>query len=124
MRHAFLAALLFVAGAGPTLASPCSDQIDKLSKRVQGEGREAISASTGGQADAAARGGQGIAGSTGADASGTTPPDKSADAGKGAEKAQAAKVALDEARTADGKGDATACNTAIDRVRENLANAP
>lgn len=122
-RHAYLAAALLTAlTAGPVLASPCSEQIEALSGKVHEEGREAIAAGSSGQADAAARGGQGKTGASG-EAS-NTPPDKSADAGKGADKAQAAKVALDEARTADGKGDAKACMDAIGRARTELGGAP
>ncbi|GEP01866.1 hypothetical protein [Methylobacterium haplocladii] len=122
-RHAYLAAALLVTvAASPVAASPCSEQIEALSGKVREEGKDAISASSGGQADAAARGGQGKTGASG-DAS-NTPHEKSADAGKGADKAQAAKVALDEASTADGKGDAKGCTDAIGRAKKELGEAP
>ncbi len=122
-RPAYLAtALLTVLMSGSVQASPCSERIEALSGKVRDEGREAISAGSSGQADAAARGGQGKTGASG-EAS-TAPSEKSADAGKGADKAQAAKVALDEARTADGKGDAKACTDAIARAEKELAGAP
>ena len=132
-RAAALAAPLAVSlatalAAGPALAA-CSDDIAELGKRVETEARASISASTSGKQDAAAREGQGVTGATGgatggmassaSASSGTT-----AQAGAGAERAQQAKVALDEARTADGKGDAAACAAAVARVRENLAAAP
>lgn len=116
---AALLAFLFVA---PALASPCAERIDAVSKQVQEEGREAISASSSGQADAASRGGQGKTGSAG-EAS-QAPSGKAADAGKGADKAQAANVALDEARTLDAKGDAKGCDAAVDRAKKALSEAP
>ncbi len=123
-RHAFLAAAAAfgLMTATAATASPCASEIDTLSKTISEEGRQAISASTAGQAEAGKRGGQGVTGS----AAGQTPapPEKSAEAGKGAEQVQAAKVALDEARTLDGKGDAKGCGDAVQRAKNALAAAP
>lgn len=122
-----LAALVAAASlAGPAQASSCSDRIENLSKRVTAESTEAISASTGGQGAAAKRGGEGVMGTEGGTPaqSPQAPPEKSAEAGKGADAAQQAKVALDEARTADGKGDAKACDTAVARAEQRLKAAP
>ncbi|GLS43489.1 hypothetical protein [Methylobacterium brachythecii] len=115
-------AVVLSALAAPVAASPCADEIKTLTGKVQEEGKQAISAGSSGQADAAARGGQGKTGASG-EAS-TAPPEKSADAGKGADKAQAAKVALDEARTADGKGDETGCLDAVGRAKRQLGTVP
>lgn len=126
-RLAYLAALL----AAPALiasasASPCSERIETLDKRVKAEATAAISASTSGQGAAAKRGGEGVTGTEGnaAGQSPQAPPEKSAEAGKGADAAQQAKVALDEARTADGKGDAKACDAAVARAESQLKAAP
>lgn len=119
-RTACLAVLL-TSLAVPAFASPCAEEIKTLSGKVDEEGKQAIAAGSGGQAEAAARAGQGKTGAAG-EAS-TKPPETSADAGKGADKAQAAKVALDEARTADGKGDEKACLDAVGRAKNNLGAA-
>ena len=120
-----LAAILLAAipASGQALASPCSDRIEGVSKRVTRQSTEAISASTSGQGAAAKRGGEGVTG-TDTDGPGAPPPEKSAEAGKGADAAQQAKVALDEARTADAKGDAGACEAAVARAEDQLRKAP
>lgn len=106
-------------------ASPCGDKIAALSERVKAQSTEAISASTGGKGTAGRREGEGVTGTSGTnDTRGEAPPEKSAEAGKGGEAAQQAKVALDEARTADGKGDATACDAAVARAEQQLKSAP
>lgn len=117
-------AALSLAGTGTASATPCGDDIERLSKQVNEEGRDAISASSGGQAAAGKRAGQGVTGATSGTEAPAAPPGKSAEAGLGAEKVQAAKVALDEARTLDGKGDAEGCRAALDKVRLNLAQTP
>lgn len=120
-----LAGLLAALATGPVLASPCSEAIAALRERVRDQAAQAISASTGSQAIAAAREGRGIT-----DAEGgppvreAVPPDKSAQAGEGGDKAQQAKVALDEAGTLDGKGDAAGCAAAVARARRQLDAAP
>jgi hypothetical protein len=108
--------------AGPALASPCSDQIAALEGRVRDQATGSISASTSGKAAAGAREGQGTAAGTGEAAQ--APKEKSAQAGEGGEKAMQAKVALDEARTADGKGDAKGCDAALARAKGLLDTAP
>lgn len=123
-------AVLLVAGftvglaAGTALASPCSEEIARLETRVKDEATGAISASTSGKAAAGAREGQGETAQGGNASTPAAPPEKSAEAGKGADAAMQAKVALDEARTADGKGDAQACNAAVERAKNQLAKAP
>lgn len=121
MRTGWLTAVLVIVTT-PAMASPCSGEIDALQRRVEDQGHKAIASSSSGQGDAAARGGQGMAGAAG-EAS-QRPPEKSAAAGQGADKAQAAKVALDEARTADGKGDTKGCDEAVARAKKSLDAAP
>lgn len=124
-RLAWLAALaLTPALIAPALASPCSETIVRLDKRVKAESTEAISASTSGQGAAAKRSGEGVTGTESNAAPVQAPPEKSAEAGKGGDAAQQAKVALDEARTADGKGDAKACEAAVARAEQQLKAAP
>ena len=124
MRPALTACLILTAA--PALASPCGDRIDGVSKRVQSEVSQSISANTSGQGNAAKRGGEGITGTEGqrANESPEAPPEKSAQAGQGADAAQQAKVALEEARTADSKGDAKGCEAALSRAEQQLKKAP
>ncbi|MDP4022709.1 hypothetical protein Q8W71_08750 [Methylobacterium sp. NEAU 140] len=123
MRLACLATLL---AATPALASPCSEKFGALDKRVDAQSREAISASTGGKGVAAKREGEGVTGTEGqrAGEAPQAPAAASAEAGKGADAAQQARVALNEARTADGKGDAAACEAAVTRAEGHLKAAP
>lgn len=123
-RNAWLAAALACTLCTPALASPCSQRIDALSKQVKGKATEAISASTSGKETAARREGEGITGTAGASDPRSAPADKAAQAGKGADAAQQAKVALDEARTADSKGDAKGCEAAVARAEQQLKTAP
>lgn len=127
MRSVALAVITaLIPLAGSALASPCAEKIDELSKRVQSKSTQAISASTSGQGAAAKRGGEGLAGTQGQhpEESPQAPPEKSVQAGQGAEAAQQAKVALDEARTADTKGDAQACEAAVARAEGQLKQTP
>lgn len=129
-RHAWLATGLLAAGslsllAGPASATSCAERMTKVDGLVKEQSKESISASTGGQADAGSRAGQGVSGS-GANANATSgpAPEKSAEAGKGGDRAMQAKVALDEARTAQGKGDEQGCMDALGRAQKLLATAP
>ncbi|MFB0488966.1 hypothetical protein ABIE45_001552 [Methylobacterium sp. OAE515] len=126
MRPALTACLTLILTAAPALASPCGDRIDSVSKRVQSEVSQSISANTSGQGNAAKRGGEGLTGTEGqrANESPQAPPEKSAQAGQGADAAQQAKVALEEARTADQKGDVKACEAALTRAEQQLKKAP
>lgn len=110
--------------AVPALASPCSEKIAALDGRVKDEAREAISASTGSKTVAAHREGEGQTGTGGQTDRREAPPEKSAEAGKGGDQAQQAKVALEEARTADGKGDAKGCGEATARAEKLLDAKP
>ncbi len=83
---------LTVSLATPTLASPCSEQIDALFGKVKAQTTDAIAASTSGQAAAAKRSGEGVTGTEGQrkEDAPEAPPEKSAEAGKGADAAQQA----------------------------------
>lgn len=126
MRPALTACLTLILTAAPALASPCGDRIESVSKRVQSELTQSISASTSGQGNAAKRGGEGVTGTEGqrAKEAPEAPPEKSAQAGQGADAAQQAKVALEEARTADSKGDEKACEASLSRAEQQLKKAP
>jgi len=126
MRPALTACLTLILTAAPALASPCRDRIDGVSKRVQSEVSQSISANTSGQGNAAKRGGEGLTGTEGqrANESPQAPPEKAAQAGQGADAAQQAKVALEEARTAESKGDTKACEAALNRAEQQLKKAP
>lgn len=110
--------------AVPALASPCSDKIASLDRRVKDEAREAISASTGSKTVAGHRESEGQTGIGGQTDPREAPPEKSAEAGKGGDQAQQAKVALEEARTADGKGDQKGCEAATARAEKLLDAKP
>jgi hypothetical protein len=126
MRPALTTCLTLMLGAAPALASPCGDRIDSVSKRVQSEVSQSISANTSGQGNAAKRGGEGLTGTEGqrANESPQAPPEKAAQAGQGADAAQQAKVALEEARTAESKGDTQGCEAALTRAEQQLKKAP
>jgi hypothetical protein len=119
-----LALPLLALLAGPALASPCSDKIAALDGRVKDQAAEAISASTGSKTIAAHREGEGQTGTGGQTDKREAPPEKSAEAGKGGDQAQQAKVAVEEARTADGKGDAKGCEEAVQRAQKLLDAKP
>ncbi len=131
LRSVHALAVLIAAGGLASVetsaqASPCAQQIDALSGKVKAETKDAIAANTSGQGTAAKRGGEGVTGTEGqrANESPEAPPEKSAQAGKGADAAQQAKVALDEARAAEAKGDTKGCEAAIERAKAQLAKAP
>lgn len=119
-----LALSLLTVLAGPALASPCSDKIAALNGRVKDQASDAISASTGSKTIAAHREGEGQTGTGGQTDQREAPPEKSAEAGKGGDQAQQAKVAVEEARTADGKGDAKGCEEAVARAQALLDAKP
>lgn len=131
LRPVHTLAVLMAAGGlvsfgSSAQASPCAQQIEALSGKVKAETRDAIAANTSGQGTAAKRGGEGLTGTEGkrADESPEAPPEKSAEAGKGANAAQQAKVALDEARAAEAKGDTKGCEAAVQRAKSQLGKAP
>ncbi|KQP61581.1 hypothetical protein [Methylobacterium sp. Leaf108] len=122
IRRLCLAAAVLTLAA-PAYASPCGDAIASLESQVKNQAGAAISASTSGKAAAGAREGQGREGEAGS-APMAAPPAVSASAGEGGDRAMQARVALDEARTADAKADTGACEAAVGRARGHLAAAP
>ncbi|MBB2963073.1 hypothetical protein [Methylobacterium sp. R2-1] len=123
-RLTFGLSLTGILLAGSALASPCSDKIAKLDGRAKSEASASISASTGSKTVAAHREGEGQTGTGGQTDQREAPPEKSAEAGKGGDQAQQARVALEEARTADSKGDAKGCEEAISRAEKLLDAKP
>lgn len=124
MMRFLTAAALFGALAGPAVAA-CADDIAALDTRAKAAATGAIASSTGGKGVAAAREGQGAdASRKGEPKVSEAPPEKSAEAGKGGDKAQQARVAIEEARTAEGKGDHAGCEAAVARARKQLDEAP
>lgn len=121
----FAGLMLLTLAAAPAHAASCGADIAALEGRVREATGEAIASSTGGKGVAAAREGQGIEGGAGDKPRlPEAPPEKSAQAGKGGDKAQQARVALEEARAAHKKGDEKACTEALGRVRKELDAAP
>ena len=119
-----ISAVVIAALVGPALASSCGDQIAVLDKRVTDEARAAISASTSGKYTASSREAQGITSSEGRPALPEAPPGMSAQAGKGGDLAQQAKVSLEQARAADKKGDTKGCEAGLARAKQQLDAAP
>lgn len=109
---------------GPAIASSCTSEIASLAERVRTEARESIAASTGGKPIAARRESEGETGAAPTADRREAQPQQSAQAGAGGDRAQQAQVALDEARTADGKGDVAGCEAALARARSQLSRAP
>ncbi|AMB47866.1 MULTISPECIES: hypothetical protein [Methylobacteriaceae] len=110
--------------AGPALASPCSDKIAGLNGRAKSEASDSISAASSGKSVAAQREGEGQTGTGGQTDTGTASPEKSAEAGKGGEHAQQARVAMEEALAADKKGDTAGCEAAVARAEKLLDAKP
>ena len=126
-RGALILVPVLLAGlcpAFPAQALPCSDGIASLTGRVRTEARESIAASTGSKPVAARRESEGEAGAAPTADRREATQAQSAQAGAGGDRAQQAQVALDEARTADGKGDAAGCQAALTRAKAQLDGAP
>lgn len=123
---AMRAKMFFGVLAGATLisqaalASSCGQEADKLEPRLNKIGHQAVAANSGGQAVAGERG----AATQKPDQGSKVVPESNSmasqardQAGGVGEKFQEAKVALNDARTADKKGDAPGCEAALNRVR-------
>ena len=123
------------AAAGPGFASPCTDQIDALERRLNETAAAAASASSGGQAVAAAREGQAMETRNSGDQSAgapTTPfqsesreaqaTQRAADAGGGGDRVMQAKATLNRARNLDGQGNGAGCMEAVNEARRQLGN--
>jgi hypothetical protein len=123
------------AAAGPGFASPCTDQIDALDRRLDEAARAAASASSGGQGVAAAREAQAMEAknenrpvspppavpfqSAGQETQATQ---RAAEAGGGGDRVMQAKATLNRARTLDGQGNGQGCMEAVNEARRQLGN--
>lgn len=129
------AGALCVLAAGTGTASPCTDQIDALERRLNDTATTAGSASSGGQAVAAAREGQAVEARD--ENRPVTPPpaapfqaetrevqatQRAADAGGGGDRVMQAKATLNQARTLEGQGNAAGCMEAVGEARRQLGN--
>jgi hypothetical protein len=124
--------LLLAAGSGR--ASPCTDQIDALERRLDETAATAGAASSGGQAVAAARESQAMEARDRGQATGapTTPfqsesreaqaTQRAADAGGGGDRVMQAKATLNRARTLDGQGNGAGCMEAVAEARRQFGN--
>ena len=123
-----------LAAASPGIASPCGDQIGALDARLNETATAAASASSGGQAVAAAREGQAAEArdenrATGAPAvpfqsesREAQATQRAADAGGGGDRVVQAKATLNRARTLDAQGDANGCMAAVAEARRQIGN--
>ncbi|MBD0271473.1 MAG: hypothetical protein ICV73_06040 [Acetobacteraceae bacterium] len=127
--------LALAAAAGPGLASPCTDQIDALERRLDETARAAASASSGGQGVAAAREGQAMQArdqnrpvtpppampfqSSGQEAQATQ---QAAEAGGGGDRVMQARATLNRARSLEGQGNGAGCMEAVNEARRQLGN--
>jgi hypothetical protein len=126
-------ALLSAFGAGPVLASPCTDRINALEPRLNEAAESTASVSSGGQGVAAAREGQAMQAEKGVEP--ITPPTvppfqdpareaqatkRAADVGAGGDKVMQARAKLNEARALDQRGDGPACLEAITAAERHL----
>lgn len=124
-----------VLAAAPGWASPCTDQIDALERRLNETAASAASASSGGQAVAAAREGQAVEARNEnrpvnpppavpfqAESRETQATQRAADAGGGGDRVMQAKATLNRARTLDGQGNANGCMEALDEARRQIGN--
>lgn len=123
------------AAAGPGLASPCTDQIDALERRLDEAARSAAAASSGGQAVAAARGGQAMEARNQGDQSAGAPAtpfqsesreaqatQQATQAGGGGDRVMQARATLNRARTLDGQGNGSGCMEAVNEAKRQLEN--
>lgn len=100
------------------LASPCSQDADQLEPRLNSVGHAAVAANSGGQAVAGERGAATQKPEQQRDPESNSAASQARDqVGGVGEKFQAAKVAMNDARTADAKGDTKGCEAALDKVR-------
>jgi hypothetical protein len=134
LKAAVAGAFCALAYAGPGIASPCADQIGALDARLNETATAAASASSGGQAVAAAREVQAMearnenrpAGAPavpfqaeGREAQATQ---RAAEAGGGGDRVMQAKATLNRARTLDAQGDGAGCMEAVAEARRQFGN--
>ncbi len=128
-------ALSALAAAGPAFASPCTDQIDALERRLNDTAGTAAAASSGGQGVAAAREAQAMEArdqnrpvspppavpfqSEGREAQATQ---RAAEAGGGGDRVMQAKATLNRARSFDAQGNGQGCMEAVEEARRQIGN--
>jgi len=124
---------LLILGAGPSLASPCTDRINALEPRLNEGSETTASVSSGGQGVAAARESQAMQARNGTEP--ITPPTvppfqnqakeaqatrQAAEAGGGGDRIMQARAMLNQARAHDGKGESAACLDAVAQAERHL----
>lgn len=135
MKFTVPAASLFaLLVAAPALAASCDEELAGLDKRVTTQATEAVATASGGQGVAAKREGEakqardtqtaakteakGPAGGA-MEAQATA---GAAQAGGGGDRVMQAKVSINEARVAKGKGDEAGCLAGVAKAKGQLAN--
>jgi hypothetical protein len=118
-----------LAAAAPALASPCTDEITALERRLNEVAETAGALSTGGQAVAASRESRAMQSTGGTPGPGPAlPPEpqdaqatkRAAEAGGGGDRVMQAKATLNRARTMDGQGDVAGCQSTVAEARRQL----
>ena len=121
LRMAFaVSGLLSVMAARDTaMASSCGDAIADVERKLNEVGATSSSANSAGQAVAAERGAHAQSGdpAQNPEASSNASPRKDATGGAG-DAFMAAKVAANDARNADRKGDTAGCETALKKAKQ------
>ncbi len=121
--------------AGPGFASPCTDQIDALERRLNDTASTAAAASSGGQGVAAAREAQAMEArdenrpispppavpfqAEGREAQATQ---RAAEAGGGGDRVMQAKATLNRARSFDAQGNGQGCMEAVEEARRQIGD--
>jgi hypothetical protein len=124
-----------LAAAGAASASPCTDQIGALEKRLDETGATAAAASSGGQGVAAAREVQAMeardqnrpvspppAAPSQSERPEARATQRAADAGGGGDRVMQAKATLNRARSFDAQGNAQGCMEAVEEAKKQIGN--
>ncbi len=129
------AGALCALAAGSAWASPCTDQVDALERRLNETATTAASASSGGQGVAAAREAQAMEARNEnrpvgpppavpfqAEGRETQATQRAAEAGGGGDRVMQAKATLNRARILDAQGDGAGCMEAVAEARRQFGN--
>ncbi len=120
--------------AGPGFASPCTDQIDALERRLNDTASTAAAASSGGQGVAAAREAQAMQSPDGnrppgapavpfqAEGREAQATQRAAEAGGGGDRVMQAKATLNRARSFDAQGNGQGCMEAVEEARRQIGD--
>ena len=120
--------------AGPGFASPCTDQIDALERRLNDTASTAAAASSGGQGVAAAREAQAMQSPDGnrptgapavpfqAEGREAQATQRAAEAGGGGDRVMQAKATLNRARSFDAQGNGQSCMEAVEEARRQIGD--